>query len=143
MPPSGLKFKLNEPHVISEKMDDEVIAINLQTGSYYSMAKSGAFVWGVVSAGATLEEVLTEINQCYTGDRGMIEQSVRQFLIELEQAQLIVPQANNANTRLSSIGQCMMLPQTKLPFDAPLLCEHNDMQELLLLDPIHEVNRWG
>jgi len=143
MPPSGLKFKLNQPHVIAEKMDDEVIAINLQTGSYYTMAKSGAFIWELVNVGATFEEMLAEIHQCYSGDPSVIEQAVRQFLGELEHAQLIAPQINGVNMIPSGAAKRVPLLQEKFPFERPLLCEHNDMQELLLLDPIHEISRLG
>lgn len=143
MPPSGLKFKLNHPHVIAEKMDDEVIAINLQTGSYYTMAKSGAFIWELVNVGATFEEMLAEIHQCYSGDPSVIEQAVRQFLGELEHAQLIAPQINGVNMIPSGAAKRVPLLQEKFPFERPLLCEHNDMQELLLLDPIHEISRLG
>src|SRR4029077_17954546 len=43
-------LRLNTPHVIHETIDDEVIVINLASGSYYSLKGAGTDVWDVLQS---------------------------------------------------------------------------------------------
>jgi len=143
MPQTHLKFKINHPHVVAECFDDEVVAINLDTGSYYSIGKSGFTIWALISTGATLHEIMAEVNQRYSGEPPVIEQAVQQFVNELQQAQLIVAQANGANVVPPRASTQASPLSEKVGFDPPILSEYSDMQDLLLLDPIHEVDDTG
>ena len=42
---SSMRFK-HGSQIIYENFDDEAVIINLESGSYYSLDKSGAAVWG-------------------------------------------------------------------------------------------------
>lgn len=138
-----LKFKINQPYVVAEHFDNEVIAINLETGSYYSMEKSAAAVWSVLTAGATLSEILAEVNTRYVGESALMAQTVQQFLDDLQQAQLIVAVTDGASADRSAGFSSIPPLQEKTHFNPPILSEYNDMQDLLLLDPIHEVDGQG
>ncbi|MFN8492861.1 MAG: PqqD family protein [Caldilineaceae bacterium] len=137
------RFKINQPHVVAEHFDNEVIAINLETGSYYSMEKSAAAIWALLSTGATLPEILTEVNARYNGEPALMAQAVQQFIDDLQRTQLIVAYANGHDAAHSAGFAPIPPSDEKIHFDLPLLCEYNDMQDLLLLDPIHEVDAQG
>ena len=139
----SLKFKINQPHVVAENFDNEVVAINLETGSYYSLEKSGATVWSLLSAGATLSEIIAGVNARYQGDPAVITQSIQQFIADLQHAQLIVAQPNGGHTDLAKSFSSTALPLEKAHFEPPILAGYDDMQDLLLLDPIHEVDNQG
>lgn len=139
----SFRFKINQPHVVAEQFDDEVIAINLETGSYYSMDKSAATVWSLLSAGATLPEIIAEVSACYQGEPTLMAQAIQQFVDDLQRAQLIVAHTDGSRTELAKPLTSTLLPFEKIRFDPPLLSEYNDMQDLLLLDPIHEVDSQG
>ena len=45
------RFKVNTPPVIHETLDGEVIVVNLDTGTYYSIPGTGAEIWTLVDQG--------------------------------------------------------------------------------------------
>ena len=44
-------YRINEPTIIHELIDGEVLAINNDSGAYYSIRGSGADVWQALGAG--------------------------------------------------------------------------------------------
>ena len=50
------RFRVNEKLVTSKMIDGEAIIINLATGMYHSLDKTGATVWVLVGAGYSIEE---------------------------------------------------------------------------------------
>jgi hypothetical protein len=86
---SGI-FRINRPKVIDETLDDEVVVINFDTGSYYSLSKAAADIWGLIGAGATAGEIGDALAKRYTGSRPDIEAGVDNLIAELEQENLIV-----------------------------------------------------
>ena len=138
MLPDPLRFKLNAPHVVAENFEDEVVVINLVKGSYYSIEKSGVPIWQLASAGATVADIETTITQRYAGDPLEMRAALQAFLAKLQQAELIVRDTNGANPLPSSLNPEQA--EGNRPFEPPILQEYSDMQQLLLLDPIHEVD---
>ena len=141
--PSSQHYRINKPKVIDETFDDEVVIINFDTGSYYSLNKVGADVWGSIGAGATLGEIVDAIAGRYEGKRPEIEDGVHRLIAELEQENLIVPDGANER-KIGRETRAQPAPATDRPaFQAPRLDKYTDMQELILLDPIHEVDETG
>ncbi len=133
-------FAINSPHVIRETFDDdEVVIVNLNSGSYYSLEKVAAEIWHLLEKGNAFDEILADLALRYEGDGNEIEATVRQFFHELQQDDLIV----SAEPREVTEKITPEVVAAKLPFKAPVLLKYTDMQELLLLDPIHEVDDSG
>ena len=138
-------LKINQSTVIYEIFDSEVVIINLTTGSYYSLDKSGAEIWRLLERPARQAVIVQDISSRYQGDRAQMEQSIREFLEELQRDSLIVPGENGeteGSERLAESGESAT-GVAKLPFEAPVVHKYSDMEELLLLDPIHEVDEMG
>lgn len=137
------QFLINKPKVIQETFDDEVVIINLDSGNYYSLDKVGAEIWGLIEQGTTTGEMIETIARRYEGECLEVEKAVAQFLSELEQENLIAPitapQAKGKHGIVPELETAVGQPR----FDAPVLHKFTDMQELLLLDPIHEVDETG
>jgi hypothetical protein len=132
-------FKVNMPGVIHQLLDGEVIVVNLDTGTYYSLADTAAEIWGSVDGGASVDQAVAELLERYDGPRDVVGAAVVRFVHELEEEALIVPADGNGSlrSRVAANGA------PKLPFVEPTLQKFTDMQELLLLDPIHEVDDRG
>lgn len=142
---TNLQFRLNQPHVVAENFGDEIVAIHLERGNYYSIEKSGVAIWILATAGATLDEIITTITQT-TADNladGEVRTTVQHFLQDLQQADLVVPYTNG--NRVPSPINAAVYPwdAKQQPFTLPILREYTDMQDLLLLDPIHDVDATG
>ena len=81
----------------------------------------------------------------YQGERDTIERAVNQLLDELREEELIV--ADDANGKLPSndnvAGTTKPEASPRAEFRTPIFEKFTDMQELILLDPIHQVDEAG
>lgn len=133
-------YKVAGPHVIHETLDGEVVIINLETGKYYSLDQIGASLWDHMVSGTTAGNIIAAFAGRYEGRLEEIEDAVNQLIAELQQEGLI--QANHETAEM--ITQPVLKPPSAvMPFEAPVLKKYDDMQDLLLLDPIHEVDEMG
>ena len=136
------RYRINSPGVVHETFDDEVVIIDFDSGSYYSLDASGAVVWNLLQGGATVPGIVAGMARRYEGEQAHIAQAVKQLLDELEQENLIVP---------DGVGEPEVLAEAidaapegrKQALATPTLQKYTDMQELLLLDPIHDVDETG
>lgn len=142
---SDKRFRVNSPAVTHETIDGEAVIINLDSGNYYSLVDVGSFIWGLINSGNSASEVLNRISEIYQGDAADIGQGVQELLAQLQQENLIVPleSANSPDRSQMSQEHTSENSHQKLPFTQPLLQKYSDMQELLLLDPIHDVDETG
>ena len=139
---SNQRFRVNTPTVTHETIDGEAVIINLDSGNYYSLVDAGSFIWGLVEKGASASELQNTILQSYQGDAEDVDRGVQELLGQLQQENLIVPfdVAGDIDfTKMVSSNNGHEKPS----FKAPLLHKYSDMQELLLLDPIHDVDDAG
>jgi Coenzyme PQQ synthesis protein D (PqqD) len=134
-------FRVNSPNVIHETIEGEVILIDLKTGTYYSLRDSGAAVWQAIELGAGEDGIAAELQSRYDASEEQIRDAVRQLLAQLEGEGLIRAEAGNADRAATSSAAGN--GSARLPFAAPVLEKHTDMQDLILLDPVHEVGAQG
>jgi len=137
------RFRVNTPTVTHETIDGEAVIINLDSGNYYSLVEVGSFIWSLIEQGASASEVQNVILQTYQGDAQDVDRGVQELLAQLQQENLIVPV--DAAAEAFDPGQVMPSNNghEKPSFNPPLLHKYSDMQELLLLDPIHDVDDAG
>lgn len=142
---SLVRFRINTPTVIYETIDNEVVMIDFDSGNYYSLDKVGTDIWGFVEKGATVSEIVEGIAHQYEGSRAVIENAVNQLIAELQQEDLIAPDEAKEPESIRGLEvRAEGGSETERPsFEAPILYKYTDMQELLLLDPIHEVDEAG
>ena len=135
------RFRVNSPNVIHETIEGEVILIDLKTGTYYSLREAGAAIWQAIEQGAGEDEIEAELGLRYETSADQIRDAVRRLLDELEREGLVRAEEGEADRpvrpTVSDNGS------VRLPFEAPTLEKHTDMQDLILLDPVHEVGAEG
>ncbi len=141
----SLRYKINAPHIVHEIFEDhEAAIINLKSGNYYSLDPVGASVWARIESGLTIDEIVDELLTLYDGDRAEVGREIGRFVEALQVEQLIVA---GSDTSAQPKGQRGKIGSNgnggKIAFTPPILERYNDMQELLLLDPIHEVDETG
>jgi hypothetical protein len=130
----------NTPTITSEAFADEVVIVNFESGSYYSVSGSGVEIWKAVEGGATSGEIVSVLEPLFEAEPGRIETAVAAFLRELEKEALVV--ARDGPPR-SSDHAAAAVSGGRTPFPSPLLNAFTDMQELLWLDPVHETDEAG
>lgn len=133
-------WRIAAPAVLSETVDGEAIIVNLDTGAYYSLTGTGAEIWDLLQEGVSLETLLSWIKGHYTGEPQQIAAGVTALIEELLAEQLLAP---GAAPEALADSPANPAPGDHPPFIAPVLEKFTDMAELLLLDPIHEVDAEG
>jgi Coenzyme PQQ synthesis protein D (PqqD) len=132
-----MRFRVNSPEVISETIQGETIVINLTTGTYYSLPGSGAEIWEAVAAAATVDEIAGALEARYDAPLAELTAGVSDLVEELLSEQLIVA------TDATSSDLAVEPLEPRLAFEKPALGKYTDMQDLVLLDPVHEVDDRG
>jgi hypothetical protein len=138
-------LQVNRPNVISETIEGETIIIHLLTGTYYSLRGSAADVWSTIERSTTRDEIVAVLGSRYDAAADHIENSVESLLGDLQAEDLIVM----ADTESGTNGAGPHEPLTpianaeRLPFPHPSLEKFTDMQDIILLDPVHEVSAQG
>ena len=137
-----MRFRVNSPNVIYETIEGEVILIDLKSGTYYSLREAGATVWQAIEQGAAEDEIQAVLEQRYEGSADEMREAVRRLLGDLEREGLI-----RADDGAAAPAAAQARPENgaaaRVPFRAPALEKHTDMQDLILLDPVHEVGAQG
>jgi len=136
------RYRINTPGVVHETFDDEVVIIDFDSGSYYSLDASGAVVWNLLQGGATVPGIVSGMARRFEGEQADIARAVKQLVVELEQENLIVPDGAGEPEVIAEPVD--VAPEGARPaLETPILQKYTDMQELLLLDPIHDVDETG
>jgi len=131
-------YKTNSPDVISEPMEGEQVVIDLKSGCYYNFNESAAYIWRMIEGGYSTGEIIGAISPNGKIDDMGVDFIVESFIEMLQNENLIVPtESTRDNTDKSDI------PDVDMKFDIPAYQKFDDMQEMLLLDPIHEVSEAG
>ena len=137
-------FRISAPKITSQTIDGEVVIINLDSGYYYSLDKAGACVWNALESGDPLGSIIDRVASSFEGERAVIEDAVIKLIDELQREELIAPDETQAPAGLCEAGAGSGAAVAgKVKFEAPVLQKYTDMQDLLLLDPIHEVDETG
>lgn len=131
----NLRLRPNEPNVISEPMEGELVVINLETGCYYSLNESAAIIWQQLENGMTPEDISARVFDGEGYDPEELSYKVDSFCQYLMDEQLMVASNEDSNKTIT--------PPFGLFFTKPIIEKFADMQDMLLLDPIHEVNEKG
>jgi hypothetical protein len=139
MPPEVLAIA--GPHVIHEVFEDEVVIVNLESGRYYTMSEVGAGIWQLIRDRAAVDVIHAAVNRRYDGAPMEMTAAVGRFLDELQREGLVVPAPRNAAAPYDAPAD---EPANQAQaFEPPSLQKYTDMEDLLLLDPIHEVDATG
>lgn len=136
-----MRYGVNHPKVINETIDGEAIMINLETGSYYSLDSIGGEVWELVEQSRTTDDIVAVLTGRYEAPDGMIRQAVEDLLGRLHQEQLVALDDQTGSAR--PLAELAPGDGGRRPFTRPRLEKFTDMQDLILLDPVHEVDSRG
>jgi hypothetical protein len=128
---------LVSPQVMHETVDGETIIIDLSSGTYYSLRGSAPAIWAALAQGAGSAAIVAALEDAYNAEPRSIEASVADLVRQLESERLIAPGA---------------APAAPVPtferaadgtFEEPRLEKYEDLQDIILLDPVHRVDDAG
>ncbi len=122
--------------IVHDVLEGQVLIIRSDSGAYYSMEGTGTVVWEGILRGQSVEAITAAAQERYpttpeiaTDIHQLMDNLLRERIIEDGVADAVVTDA----------------PTTPWPatWTPPSLAIFNDMKDLLLFDPIHEVGPEG
>ena len=137
-------FKVNTPNIVHETIDGETILLNLKTGNYYSFDGIGASIWNYIDKTGSWYRTVELITDTDPAEKESITNSIKDFVSKLLEEELLrkadqVEKENEVDLEETE----KELKNASPGFKAPVLNKYSDMQDLLLLDPIHDVDEGG
>ena len=129
-------YRVNEPQIVHQTVDDETVIVDLGTGSYYSLRGSAQVIWSALERGLDVPGVVDEVSGRFDGSTDEIGPLVESFVSKLAGDRLIVGldgERPRPPSEAAPSGE-------RLPFEAPVMEQFDDLQDLILLDPVHEVS---
>lgn len=139
---SSPRYRINSPPITHQTVDNEVIVIDLESGAYYSLRGSGALIWSLLEDDADRATICAEVSRCFGRPVAEIEGSVGPFLEHLLAKRLIAVVTGQGDANRGATGDRLRVPPEG-DYRAPELESYTDLQDLLLLDPIHQVGPQG
>lgn len=137
-PPSTFCFRINEPSVIYQTFDREVVAVHLNTGSYHTLPGiAGEAFLLLGSTGASTQNVAVELATRYDAPAEVIERDLAIFAGQLLQQSMIVE--IDGSPASPSASPMVAGGVARAPYIAPQLESFSDLEGLVLIDPVHDV----
>jgi len=129
-------FEPRHDQIVSEHFENEVVVVNLENGAYFSLRGSAERIWNWLIQGVTPPAIVDHLAGDASAPADQIRSDVLTLIQHLSDEGLIRP---------------CSAPPRPIPADAeaagsyspPAFEKYTDMQDLLLLDPIHDVDDSG
>ena len=131
----GARYRVNDPSVISEVIDGETIVLDFESGHYYSLNPSASEIWRRICAGQPASAAAEDVARSYGVDPTTLRRTVALFVRRLLDEKLIRPAAPDS----APAAEIAPSARPAEPYCDPVFEKFTDMEEMLLLDPIHEV----
>ena len=136
-------YRVNNPQVIFENIDGELILVHMEKGAYYTTDEVGALLWFMVESRCSVAEMVESLRFQFDAGAGTIESAVAAFLDRRLGENLIVPGEPGGEPAGDRTPAARVPATPKRPFAPPVLQAYRDMQDMLALDPIHDVEAAG
>lgn len=130
-------YRRNDAELAAEQFEDGLVIINFLTGRYFSMNSTAEAVWALLEHGCSAETVAARLAEhCGVGesDGARLHADLEAFFAQLVQERLV---CRDGASTVSPAGTLVAGP---IPYEPPHVEVFEDLADLILLDPIHDVN---
>lgn len=132
------RFDIHRPQVVSDFVDGEVVAVNLESGTYFALYGTSALVWEFLIHGATPREIVDTLVPD-PADRLNAHGQLEAFASQLLHHDLLCLRESGHGPETLAFPP--VLPGR--PWERLQLHAHSDLQDILLLDPVHDTSDAG
>lgn len=130
------RYSTNVPAAASELFDGELVVAHYGSGLYYSLSASGTLIWQGLRHGLACTEVAEWLSAHFPERRHDMDGIVAAFVDKLREEGLLIPVTEVA-------GDAPLPDLNGAAFETPKLDRFDDLQDLLLADPVHDVDSTG
>ena len=132
---SPVAVRFNQDLFAYETFEHEVVVLQTVDGTYYAFGGSAVALWEDLVSSRSIARILSALEGDARHSGNGIAGAVTSFIDTLVQEQILLPVATEAAGALrlgeAAPGQA---------FVPPTFEKHVDMQDLLTLDPIHDID---
>ncbi|MBK6741668.1 MAG: hypothetical protein IPG66_01315 [Hydrogenophilales bacterium] len=134
MPLDSHAFEIAAPDVVAEDFGSEVVVLNLANGRYFSLLGVAADLWRDIVAGHRPRDLIGHL----LARNSASAEAVRLYLLALLNESLIRP--IQVSREIPPVEQATGIVALDSGAEPPMLEIFDDMADLLLCDPIHDVD---
>ena len=116
-----MRYQISGPDIVHESFGDDLVVLNLASGQYFGLNKSGACLWHAILRGQSLADCIGNAELAIKGQA---------FAKQLEDLGLIAPIENTGQVTSEIIAL----------ESAPTIEVYDDLSDLIKADPIHDVD---
>jgi hypothetical protein len=125
------------PEVTSEIFDGELVVANYKSGVYYSISAEGCWIWQGLAHGLTVTEIVNWLSGHFRSQAAELPALVQNFIGRLA-AEGIILESSKGDALAEALPVL-----TGSVFAEPTVERFDDLQDLLMLDPVHDVDHTG
>lgn len=125
-------YSLNTTSLSIEDFGEETVMVNFDTGKYYGLSGSGRVIVHSLARYCSLDEIVQQLERHFEPGEQDFREMAEGFLKILDGEKLL----NAWEASIDAIEP----PVERKPFVPPALEVHSDLQELIMLDPVHDAN---
>lgn len=134
------RYVIDTNKIIYEEIEAELVVINLKTGSYYSLNEPASLIWKLIVCGNSLDQIAQLLKSHFAAEDSGIPDAIARIASEFLHEELISAVAEPVTAKELSLPNNFVMPGS---FRNPVISKHSDIQDMLQLDPIHEVTDLG
>ncbi|HGG06109.1 MAG TPA: PqqD family protein [Aliiroseovarius sp.] len=120
------KFEVPSESIVHEEFDGDLVILNLETGQYFGLNLTASLIWNALMQGASADS-LASING--------ISSTLQSFITRLVDLGLVV-ETTSPGTQPDPVLKKSLEDASA----APDLEIYDDLSDLILADPIHDVD---
>lgn len=120
----------NVESVTSERFDDDTVVINFLTGTYFSLRGSAPLIWSLLQAPTSLDGILAAVVDDPSAARHDVQAMLDGLIVEKCVLTVEVDEAGSGGLH----------SRAPVAYTPPILETFHDLQELIVIDPVHEVD---
>lgn len=127
-------YMFNRANFAFEVFTDEVVILNVTEGAYFALGGWAFDIWPDLASRQPVDRLVEVIARRYGKPREAIETELNEFVAKLQQEQILLDAAP------SDRAMAQDEPTSAAVFRPITFEKHVDMEDLLTLDPIHDVD---
>jgi hypothetical protein len=136
------RFTIDPTRIVHEALEDEVVVVNLDSGSYYMLEGTAPAIWGLLAGGASVDETIRALARHHPADTEAIASAVREFVDQLTEEGLLTIEEPGAGAARLAGGEPPSLDAPSA-FVPPVMYRYTDMATLIQMDPIRDFDETG
>jgi len=133
-----MRYAKFDNNILSDVFGEEVVLVNLDSGMYYSLRGSATQIWIRLFNQYSLIEILADLIQIYQVTENQLNADINLFVTQLLELKIIKTATDAERKEIDFISKDILID-----YSTPVVEIFSDMQEILLLDPVHDVDKSG